>query len=224
MVSQGRSVSQARTDATTAILDAAERLLIEVGHAAISTRKLAEEAGVNAGLIHYYFGSMEEVFLQVLERFTARLTRRQVAMYGGDLPFIEKWRTAMRYLVEDRESGYQKLLFELQAMAWNRPEMRERIRGVFQRWDAVLTDAMAAGMRELDIDTQRFPVEAVTCLVAAFNKGIMLDALIGHDYGHRELLDMIDRLHSQLDRQRRKEAGGGGDEGAAAGPGRLHRA
>lgn len=224
MVSQGRSVSQARTDATTAILDAAERLLIEVGHAAISTRKLAEEAGVNAGLIHYYFGSMEEVFLQVLERFTARLTRRQVAMYGGDLPFIEKWRTAMRYLVEDRESGYQKLLFELQAMAWNRPEMRERIRGVFQRWEAVLTDAMAAGMRELDIDTQRFPVEAVTCLVAAFNKGIMLDGLIGHDYGHRELLDMIDRLLSQLDRQRRKEAGGGGDEGAAAGPGRLHRA
>jgi AcrR family transcriptional regulator len=224
MVSQGRSISQARTDATTAILDAAERLLIEVGHAAISTRKLAEEAGVNAGLIHYYFGSMEEVFLQVLERFTARLTRRQVAMYGGDLPFIEKWRTAMRYLVEDRESGYQKLLFELQAMAWNRPEMRERIRSVFQRWDAVLTDAMAAGMRELDIDTQRFPVEAVTCLVAAFNKGIMLDALIGHDYGHRELLDMIDRLLSQLDRQRRKEAGGGGDEGAAAGPGRLHRA
>ena len=224
MASQGRSVSQARTDATTAILDAAERLLIEVGHAAISTRKLAEEAGVNAGLIHYYFGSMEEVFLQVLERFTARLTRRQVAMYGGDLPFIEKWRTAMRYLVEDRESGYQKLLFELQAMAWNRPEMRERIRGVFQRWDAVLTDAMAAGMRELDIDPQRFPVEAVTCLVAAFNKGIMLDALIGHDYGHRELLDMVDRLLSQLDRQRRKEAGGGGDEGAAAGPGRLHRA
>src|SRR5512132_3006136 len=224
MVSQGRSVSQARTDATTAILDAAERLLIEVGHAAISTRKLAEEAGVNAGLIHYYFGSMEEVFLQVLERFTARLTRRQVAMYGGDLPFIEKWRTAMRYLVEDRESGYQKLLFELQAMAWNRPEMRERIRGVFQRWEAVLTDAMADGMLELDIDTQRFPVEAVTCLVAAFNKGIMLDGLIGHDYGHRELLDMIDRLLSQLDRQRRKEAGGGGDEGAAAGPGRLHRA
>jgi AcrR family transcriptional regulator len=224
MVSQGRSISQARTEATTAILDAAERLLIEVGHAAISTRKLAEEAGVNAGLIHYYFGSMEEVFLQVLERFTARLTQRQAAMYGSDLPFIQKWRTAMGYLLEDRESGYQKLLFELQAMAWNRPELRERIRDVFRRWDAIVTDAMAAGMRELDIDTRRFPVEAVTCLVAAFNKGIMLDALIGHDFGHRELLDMIDRLLAQLDRQRRKEGGGGGDEGAAAGPGRLHRA
>jgi AcrR family transcriptional regulator len=224
MLSQGRSISQARTEATTAILDAAERLLIEVGYGAISTRKLAEEAGVNAGLIHYYFGSMEEVFLQVLERFTARLTERQAAMYGSDLPFIQKWRTAMGYLFEDRESGYQKLLLELQAMAWNRPEMRERIAAVFRRWDAVLADAMAAGMRELGIDTRQFPVEAVTCLVAGFNKGIMLDALIGHDFGHRELLDMVDRLLAQLDRQRRKEGGGGGDEGAAAGPGRLHRA
>ena len=224
MVSQGRSISQARTEATTAILDAAERLLIEVGYGAISTRKLAEEAGVNAGLIHYYFGSMEEVFLQVLERFTARLTQRQVAMYGSDLPFIQKWRTAMRYLIEDRESGYQKLLFELQAMAWNRPEMRERILAVFQRWDAIVTDAMAAGMRELGIDPRQYPVEAVACLVIAFNKAIMLDSLMGHDFGHRELLDMVDRLLSRLDRQRREEGGGGGDEGAAAGPGRLHRA
>ena len=45
--------------------------------AAITTRKLAERAGVNHGLIHYYFGSMEEVFLQVLERYTGRLTARQ---------------------------------------------------------------------------------------------------------------------------------------------------
>ena len=52
-------------------LDAAERLLIEVGYAGISTRRLADEAGANHGLVHYYFGSMEELFLRVLERFTA---------------------------------------------------------------------------------------------------------------------------------------------------------
>jgi hypothetical protein len=40
-------------------------------------------------------------------------------------------------------------------------------------------------------------VEAVTCLVATFNKGIMLDAPIGHDLGHRELLDMIERNYSE---------------------------
>ena len=59
-----------------AFLDAAERLLVEVGHAGISTRRLAAEAGANQGLVHYYFGSMDELFVQVLERFTERLVAR----------------------------------------------------------------------------------------------------------------------------------------------------
>ena len=65
----------------------------------ITTRRLAEEAGVNNGLVHYYFGSIENLLVRVLERFTDRLIVRQRAMYADpDIPFIEKWRTAMRYL------------------------------------------------------------------------------------------------------------------------------
>ncbi|HZJ52389.1 MAG TPA: helix-turn-helix domain-containing protein [Actinomycetota bacterium] len=63
-------------------MNAAERLLITEGHAAISTRRVAEEAGVNHGLVHYYFGSMEELFVQVLERFTQRLIERQRETYA----------------------------------------------------------------------------------------------------------------------------------------------
>ena len=66
----------ARAQTEEAFLDAAERLLVEVGHAGITTRRLAREASANHGLVHYYFGSMEEVFLQVLERFTDRLIER----------------------------------------------------------------------------------------------------------------------------------------------------
>ncbi|MGE5289809.1 MAG: TetR/AcrR family transcriptional regulator [Micromonosporaceae bacterium] len=204
MVSGERPVTQARADATTAIMDAAERLLVEVGYAGITTRKLADEAGVNAALIHYYFGSMEEVFLQVLERFTARLTERQAAMYAGDAPFAEKWRTAMRYLFEDRASGYQKIVYELFAMSWNKPEMRARVARFDERWTEIVADAVAGGMRELGIDTRRFPVKAVTCLVISFNKGIMLDGLTGFDNGHAELLDMIDRFLVRLERERKK--------------------
>ena len=76
-------------------LDAAERLLVEVGYANITTRRLAEEASANLGLVHYYFGSMEQLFARVLERFTDRLVERQRAMYAAPLPFIEKWRAAM---------------------------------------------------------------------------------------------------------------------------------
>ena len=71
------------------------------GHAGITTRRLAEEAGVNHGLVHYYFGSNENLLARALERFTERLIERQRALYAADVPFIEKWRTAMRYLIAD---------------------------------------------------------------------------------------------------------------------------
>src|SRR5213592_1547223 len=94
----GRSVREANV---TAFLDAAERLLVREGAAGISTRQLAREAGQNHGLVHYYFGSVDELLLQTLERFTGRVLDRQRAMYGTDAPFAEKWRTAVRYIDDD---------------------------------------------------------------------------------------------------------------------------
>ena len=67
-----------------ALLDAAERLLVEVGAAGITTRRVAEEAGANHGLVHYYFGSVEQLLVRVLERFTERLIERQRQMYAAD--------------------------------------------------------------------------------------------------------------------------------------------
>ena len=43
----------------------------------ITTRKLALEAGANHGLVHYYFGSMEELLIRVFERFTDRILVRR---------------------------------------------------------------------------------------------------------------------------------------------------
>src|ERR1700752_1956210 len=98
-----KALTPARATASEALLDAAERLLVDVGHAGITTRRLAEEAGVNHGLVHYYFGSNEQLLVRALERFTERLIERQRALYAADMPFVEKWRTAMRYLMsEDR--------------------------------------------------------------------------------------------------------------------------
>ena len=54
-----------------ALLDAAERLLVEVGAAGLTTRQVAKAAGANHGLVHYYFGSVEQLLVRVLERFTA---------------------------------------------------------------------------------------------------------------------------------------------------------
>src|SRR5205807_3802019 len=107
--------TQARATAEEALLDAAERLLVEVGYAGITTRRVAEEAGVNHGLVHYYFGSNENLLVRALERFTDRLIARQRELYASDLPFVEKWRTAMRYLTSD-DVTYEKIWLELQAL------------------------------------------------------------------------------------------------------------
>ena len=189
----------AKTEARTALLDAAERLLISTGYAGISTRRLADEAGINHGLVHYYFGSMDELFAQVLERFTEQLIVRQRAMYGRDVPFLEKWRAAMGYLDQDLESGYQKIWLELQAMAWNRPELRDRVACVDEEWRSVLTDAVRDAVNSYGMDTKAFPLEAIVSLVATFNLGMILERHTGISSGHAELLAAIDSWLQSLD-------------------------
>ena len=178
----------ARSTAEDALLDAAERLLVEVGYAGITTRRLAEEAGVNHGLVHYYFGSVENLLVRTLERFTERLIARQRDMYAADMPFIEKWRTAMRYLVSE-DIAYEKVWLELQALAWNQPDLRERLARVNGEWRAVLTEAFEQPHRELGIE---MPLEALVSLVMTFNLGMMVERLGDIDTGHRELLEWID--------------------------------
>lgn len=187
-----------------AFLDAAERLLIEVGYAGITTRRLAAEAGLNQGLVHYYFGSMDEVLVQVLERFTERLIARQREMYTRETPFLEKWRTAMGYLEEDLRAGYPKIWYELQALAWSRPELQERIVRVADEWRGVLTEAFSRAIDEYGLDPGDYPVDALVALVMTFNEGVLLERLSGINRGHRELLAWIDGWLSSLEREAKR--------------------
>ena len=177
----------ARAETEERFLDAAERLLADTGHAGITTRRLAEEAAANHGLVHYYFGSIENLYVRVLERFTDRLIERQRKMYSSDAPFIEKWRTAMRYLDADRD--YQRIWYELQALAWSRPELRERVARVDAEWRSVLREALAEPLERYELP---IPLDALVALVVTFNEGIILERLSGIDTGHAELLEWID--------------------------------
>ena len=188
-MTQPAQKTAARSTAEEALLDAAERLLVEIGYAGITTRRLAEEAGVNHGLVHYYFGSIENVLVRALERFTERLIQRQRELYATDVPFIEKWRTAMRYLVSE-DVTYEKVWLELQALAWNKAVLREHLAYVNDEWRAVLTEAFEEPHRELGIE---MPLDALVSLVITFNLGIIVERLGGVETGHRELLEWIDR-------------------------------
>jgi AcrR family transcriptional regulator len=191
------SASVARQQTEEAFLDAAERLLVSVGYEGITTRAVAEEAGANHGLVHYYFGSMENLLARVLERFTERTIERQRAMYAApDVPFVEKWRAAMRYLDADRE--YQKVWYELQALAWNRPELRGRVAHVDAEWRAVLGEALAEPRTRYGID---MPLDALVALVITFNEGMILERLSGIEVGQAELLEWIDAWLERSERR-----------------------
>jgi AcrR family transcriptional regulator len=181
--------TSSRSQAEEALLDAAERLLVDVGYAGITTRRLADEAGVNNGLVHYYFGSNENLLVRALERFTEGLIARQRELYAADMPFVEKWRTAMRFLVSE-DVTYEKIWLELQALAWNNADLRARLALVNAEWRAVLTEAFEEPHRELGVE---LPLEALVSLVITFNLGIMVERLGGIETGHAELLDWIDR-------------------------------
>jgi AcrR family transcriptional regulator len=194
-----RSIREANVDA---FLDAAERLLIREGAAGISTRQLATEAGQNHGLVHYYFGSVDELLLQTLERFTRRILERQRAMYATDAPFAEKWRTAMGYVQDDLAAGYPKVWAELEALAWNHPEMRDRLNRVNDDWRTLLRAALAEAIDEYGLDDSLFSAEALAALVMQFQKGMLNERLLGFDRGHAELLAAIDGWIASLEAAR----------------------
>ena len=93
----------------------------------------------------------------------------------------------MRYLDADRE--YQKVWYELQALAWNRPELRERVAHVDAEWRAVLSEALAEPRERYGID---MPLAALVSLVITFNEGIIFERLSGIETGQAELLEWIE--------------------------------
>ncbi|MCH7585566.1 MAG: TetR family transcriptional regulator [Acidobacteria bacterium] len=190
-------------DSRKALLDAAEQLLIAKGHAAITVRSVATQAGVNHGLVRYYFQTLDNLLLEAFDRFSHELFERQRILYAEDRPFIEKWRSAMGYIeIEDRKSGYSKLWLEMQAMAWNRPDLQTRLQDVNRQWRTILTNAFTDAMDDYGIDTNQFPVEAVVSLVLTFNLGLQVEAIGGTTDGHAALLAMIDGWLQSLEADR----------------------
>ena len=175
---------------------------MEVGYPQVTTRRLAAAAGVNQGLIHYYFGSIEELLFQAFERFSQALLERQRVLYAGSAPFVAKWRAAMRYLDSDLAAGYPKIGLELAALGWNQPRFRARTAAVLRQWRRVLTEAFEAAASEYGLDRRRFPVEAMVTLVMTFNLGYMVEELSGLRDGHTALLAMIDRWLVDLEASR----------------------
>jgi AcrR family transcriptional regulator len=189
------SGSDARGGTADALLDATERLLVSEGPAALSTRRIAEEAGQSHGLIRYHFGSVETLMIRCLERATERILARQRRLYAGDEPFLDKWRTAMAYLEEDlRSDPFPKLAAELLALGWNQPAYQDALRRMMDGFTAVLSDAVRAALAEYGSSRPgvAVDVEALATLIRTSQLGMIAERLAGVDTGHTAMLQAID--------------------------------
>lgn len=79
-------------DSTTEqrILAAARSVFIRRGTAGARMQEIAEEAGVNQALLHYYFRSKDRLAAAVFQEVAFRLIPGVAAVLGAELPLAEK--------------------------------------------------------------------------------------------------------------------------------------
>ena len=72
------------------ILEAAKKVFVRKGMAGARMQDIADEAGINKALLHYYFRNKEKlfemIFMEAAEKFFPRIN----AIFDSDQPLFEK--------------------------------------------------------------------------------------------------------------------------------------
>jgi AcrR family transcriptional regulator len=203
-----QQISEQRQQVTARLMDAAERLLYDVGYAGVTTRAVAEEAGVKHGLVHYYFGSMDELLTQTLERFVDQLAEALEALYEDPcLSFADKWRLGSQFWVDEPASRFPKILLELLAMGWNMRSLQPRLTQVHARFRAIFERHFGQALRDYGLDQTEFPLKVIVAAVTSFQLGLIVEGLSDVHEGHQELLDWIQRWIDGLEQNRIRASG-----------------
>ncbi|HNQ59042.1 MAG TPA: helix-turn-helix domain-containing protein [Bacteroidales bacterium] len=72
------------------ILEAARKVFIENGYDGARMQEIADEAGVNKALIHYYFRSKEELFQEVFLEAFIKVVPSVMVILNSDEPLFKK--------------------------------------------------------------------------------------------------------------------------------------
>jgi AcrR family transcriptional regulator len=151
-------MTQADRQTEEKIFDAATEIFEEKGLAATRMQDIADRAGINKALLHYYFRSKEKLFMAVFDKLSEKMFAKFASIFEKDMPFEEK----IRYFFEEHISFLQKNsklpLFILSEVNRN-PELLQKF---LDRINIKNIKAKISG----DL-TNRFPEEAIPHLMVS---------------------------------------------------------
>jgi AcrR family transcriptional regulator len=186
------------------LLDATEALMLEQGYAAVTSRRVAARAGLKPQLVHYYFRSMDDLFLAAFRRRADRGLDRHARALASDRPLRAIWHAAS----DPRETA---LTLEFAALANHRKAISSEIARYAERFRRVQVEAITVALERHGVSTAVPPV-ALHVAITGIIQMLAIEAGLGVTLGHAETVAMVERHLDQLE----PEDPVGGREGSGA--------
>ena len=185
------------TSLTRAVLvDAAEELMLEEGYAAVSSRRVAARANLKPQLVHYYFRTMDDLFLAVHRRRVEEGAERQARALASDQPLWALWDYS-------RDPRGTALTMEFIALANHRKAIQAQIAASAERFRAEQLQGLTRVLQRHGIDPEVLPPIVCTVLLSSVSRFLGIErAALGMSSGHDETVAFVERFIRQLEGDR----------------------
>ena len=168
-----------------ALIEATAQIMVDEGYAAATSRRVAAKAGVKAALVHYYFPSMDDLFVAVLrDKAETNLQRQRQAMAESE-PLHALWQL----------SGAQdaQLFTEFLAMANHRKAIRSEIISYAMRFRDIEEGAMTLALKARGVDLESFPPVVMSMIMGSLARMVLHEQGLGITRGHDQAKAFIEQ-------------------------------
>ena len=177
------------------LLDATESIMLRDGYAAVSSRRVAAKVRIQAPLVHYYFPTIDDLFVAVLRRRAEVSVERMAAALASPEPLRAWWELAS----DPRGTA---LFMELLAAANHRPALRAEMGKVARDVRRMQMQTLARILGEYGLEPGEFPPALIAATMQGLAFGLVSDQAAGYDTAHDEAAAAMSRLLARLERRR----------------------
>jgi TetR/AcrR family transcriptional regulator, regulator of autoinduction and epiphytic fitness len=171
------------------LIEATAQLMHDEGYAAATSRRVAAKAGVRQPLVHYYFPTMDDLFLAVLrEGADTALDQMRAALTNDDL-LGTLWAI-------NSDARRTVLNTEFMALANHRKTIGVELKAYAERVRDIESAAVTVVLRARNIDLDTYPPIVVSMLIAQIARSLCNEDAVGVTLGHDEMRRFVER---QLD-------------------------